>query len=383
VAASVKNLTADAGATITASHNPPEYNGIKLHTEDGGGFSKTQQNELSAYKGDHSDVSSVREEERMVDANSKHISLILDLIPKLAERKVVVDNAWGTSFLVTPRVLEAYQIEMVLLNALASSRLYRAFKVQQVSDDSAVAEWQEIARISDLSETVKATKSSVGIAHDGDADRALFLDEKGRVVSGSDTVSIFARYALSSGKGKTIVTTVAASSAVDSIVEKYGGEVVRTRVGDSAVSEKIRELGTMAAFGGEPSGAYIFPDISLCPDGPTAAAKFLEILDWSNSKPSALLGKKRLVMLETSQPCPNESKQQAIHQVIETAKSTMHGEVTLVDGVRVDFADSAWFLIRPSGTEPILRITAEASQLSKARKLIKTAQKLTSAIRKS
>ena len=384
LAASVRSLRAIAGVTITASHNPPEYNGIKLHTQDGGGFSRTQENQLSDCKGNGLDVSPIREEEKSVDANSKLASLILDWIPKVHRRKVVVDNAWGTSFLVTPGVLESYGIDMVLLNGLARANLYRSFKVDQLSQDSAVAEWQEIARIFELAEIVRATGSNLGVAHDGDADRALFIDERGRIMSGSDVLSIFAKYFLSTGKGKRIVTTVAASSMVDSVVEKCGGEVVRTRVGDSAVSERLRELGSAAAFGGEPSGAYIFPDISLCPDGPTAMAKFLEILDWANCKPSQIIeNKMRRAMVETSLACPNESKQQLLDDVTAAAKSTLQGNtaVTLVDGVRVDFADSSWFLIRPSGTEPVVRITAEANRLPKAKKLLRTAQRMASRTR--
>jgi len=377
LAASVKSLGANAGATITASHNPPEYNGIKLHNEDGGGFSKIQERELSTSPTSNSRISLVAGEEESIDANSKHSSLILESIPELRRRKVAIDNSWGTSFLVTPRVLEESGIDILLLNGIASSKLYRAFKIDRPSQDSAVAEWQEIARINDLCEIVRTTKCGLGAVHDGDADRALFIDERGSVISGSNTVSIFAKFALSTGNGKKVVTTVAASKIVDAIVEKCGGEVIRTRVGDSAVSEKIRELGASAAFGGEPSGAYIFPSISLCPDGPTAVARFLEILDWANCKPSQLVGKQKWVMLETSLPCANEVKQSAIQNVIEAAKSSVRGEVTLVDGVRVDFPDLSWFLIRPSGTEPILRITAEAKGSSSARKLLRTAQRLT------
>ncbi|HUK28598.1 MAG TPA: hypothetical protein VLV31_09255 [Candidatus Acidoferrales bacterium] len=378
LAASVRNLGASAGVTITASHNPPEYNGIKLHSRDGGGFSKTQEKELLECKGDDK-VTSLASEEETIDASSKLTSLILNAAPKLRRRKVVVDNAWGTSFLVTPNVLESCGMDVILLNGLARANLYRAFKVERMSQDSAVAEWQEVARVFDLMGIVGVTGAELGVVHDGDADRALFVDERGGVMSGSDVVAIFAKYFLSTGKGRKVVTTVAASSIVDSVVEKLGGEVVRTRVGDSAVSEKLRELGSAAAFGGEPSGAYVFPDISLCPDGPTAVARFLEILDWAGCKPSQLIGKrKRQVMLETSVSCPNESKQQLMNNVATHAEQTSRAKarISLIDGVRIDYVDSSWLLIRPSGTEPLVRITAEASQLTKAKKLLTYAQRM-------
>jgi phosphoglucosamine mutase len=374
----VRKYGADGGVTVTASHNPPQYNGIKFHAEDGGALSRTQEIQLSELAGPDEGTSNA-EPENSVDASSILVSLILDRVPKAGRRKVVVDNGWGTSFLVTPRLLEHYEADFHLLNAPANANLYRRFEIKRPSRDVAKAEWQEIVRISDLSRIVKGTRSGVGVAHDGDADRALFIDERGNVLSGSDVLTIYSRYFLSTGKARKIVTTVAASSLVDATVERCGGEVVRTRVGDSAVSERIRELGSQAAFGGEPSGAYVFPDISLCPDGPGAVARLLEVLDWADRKLSELVTmKKRPAMIETSIPCPNDAKQNVMERAKgEVRKLDRRATVTLVDGVRVDFEDSSWFLLRPSGTEPILRITVEAKRLARARALMAFARGLT------
>jgi phosphoglucosamine mutase len=192
---------------------------------------------------------------------------------------------------------------------------------------------------------VKKTESACAIVHDGDADRMMAFDNKGRYIDGDHLLMLFARYL----DAKHVVTTSDASMIIEEIAE-----VRRTPVGDTYVSEELLKWGD---FGGEPSGAWIFPKISLCPDGPYAAALFCEITsEWNVAHELDAM---------PSYPILRESF------ACETARETVMtlGAASPTDGIRI--ADEyGWCLIRASGTEPKIRITAEGKTLQKAKEIL-------------
>ena len=192
----------------------------------------------------------------------------------------------------------------------------------------------------------------MGIAHDGDADRMMVVDDKGRFVSGDKLMVIFAQ-ALGA---KEVITTVDASMAIG----EMGFTVARTKVGDTHVSEELRKRGD---FGGEPSGSWIFPSISLCPDGIYAAAQIVSIA--SQQKLSLLVDKIPSYPLLRGSISSERIGMPKLEQRLMAMEPL---SVSNIDGIKLSF-DDGWLLIRPSGTEPKIRITAEAKSEAKVRQL--------------
>jgi phosphoglucosamine mutase len=213
----------------------------------------------------------------------------------------------------------------------------------------------------------KATLSfgaDLGIAHDGDADRMMAVDGKGRYIEGDKLLAFF-------GIRETkhsIVVPVDTSIMVDDVLK--GRDIYRTRVGDVYIAEELKKRN--AEFGGEPSGSWIFPGISLCPDGILAAARLVEIVQ-NEGRLDALLDElPTYPMIRGAVPCSNENKGATMKKIAESLRKL--GEVTEIDGIRLD-TENGWILVRPSGTEPKIRITTEARKgveelFAKAEKMV-------------
>ena len=365
----------NASIIVTASHNPPEYNGFKFHNPDGAGFSISQQEDLEAII---SKAQSVKWDQfsdfNSFDAIPLHVSAILDVSDVTSKHKVILDAALGVGSLVTPEVLQKLNAEVKPLNSPPDGKEYAQHCGPSKIQSAAAAEWQHFVCLDDLSEIVKSSHANVGIAHDGDADRVLAVDDKGRVLAGDLLLALVADYYLATRGGKVIVTTVSSSSVVDHVAQQHGARVERCRVGDVFVSNLVKEHN--AVLGAEPSGPFIFPEVHLCPDGPLAACKILELLDWAKQPLSQLIDDLPTThLLRTSVTCSNTQKTQVMTEIafaLEKWKD-VH-EVNRLDGVRVSFSDSSWVLIRPSGTEPVIRVTVEAFSASRAKSLLKNAQ---------
>ncbi|MHA2429253.1 MAG: phosphoglucosamine mutase [Candidatus Hermodarchaeia archaeon] len=358
-----------ASIIVTASHNPPEYNGFKFHNPDGAGFSIPQQNELEQLL-DKAEAVPWEEftESSSYDSIPHHIDALLDNCEVNTSHQVVIDAALGVGGLVTPQVLQQLNAEVKTLNTPAQN--CGPSKIQS----AAAAEWQHFVRLDDLSEIVQTTKAEVGLAHDGDADRLLAVDDKGRVLAGDTLLALVADYYLSVRGGKVIATTVSSSSVVDHVAKKHGATVERTRVGDVFVSNLVKKH--KAIMGAEPSGPFIFPEVHLCPDGPLAACKVLELIDWAKRPLSSLVDALPVTqLLRASVKCPDDKKSPVMNTIAKVLETwTEIEDVNRLDGVRVSFTDSSWVLIRPSGTEPIIRITVEALSAKRAKKILKDAK---------
>jgi len=322
-----------AGVVITASHNPPQYNGIKLVNPDGSAFNADQQQQVEAsVSGDSSTIvgwDEVKSSSIHNSAVEQHIERILPDFPGGLGLKVVVDCGCGAASLVTPQLLEKLGCEVVALNCSPGGFFPRDVEPTE-------------ANLGDLMKTVKEAGADLGIAHDGDADRMMAVDDKGRFISGDKLLAIFARDL----EAKEIITTIDASMAID----EMGFKVGRTRVGDTYVSEELKKGGD---FGGEPSGSWVFPSISLCPDGIYAAARV-----------AAIAGRQKLSKLADNIPGypvrRGSIKGRVVMSELELRLKAMKpSSVSNVDGIKINFTDG-WLLIRQSGTEPKVRITAEA-----------------------
>jgi phosphoglucosamine mutase len=251
--------------------------------------------------------------------------------------KVVVDAGCGAAAEVTPALLKRLGCDVVALNCYNSGFFPRV--IEPVEEN-----------LQELCLKVKESGAALGIAHDGDADRMMAVDEKGRFISGDKLLAIL----IQASGAKDVVTTLDASM----VISDLGVKVRRTKIGDTWVSEELRKGG---GFGGETAGAWIFPSLSLCPDGIYAAAQI-----------AALAAKSSLAQLADAVPVypllrgsagsagVNLSRLEAELMKLKPLK------VSKIDGLKLDFKDG-WLLVRPSGTEPKIRLTAEAKTDAAAR----------------
>ncbi len=323
----------DAGVMLTASHNPPEYNGIKLLNPDGSSFTAAQQRQVEADLAAGTAVApwgDIKRGTLYEGAIEHHIEAVLAHFPGEYKMKVVVDAACGAASEVTPRLLERMGCEVVAMNCYPSGFFPRPAEPTE-------------ANLKDLKKAVKDTGAALGIAHDGDADRMMAVDDKGAFITGDKLLAIFAWAA----GAKEVVTTLDASMAI----EEMGCSVTRTPIGDTAVSEELRNGGD---FGGETSGSWVFPAISLCPDGIFAAARLVDIAAHHRlSELAANMPGYPLQRGSVSSAGADMARLEAALLALEPAS------VSRVDGFRLSFAEG-WLLVRPSGTEPKIRLTAEA-----------------------
>jgi phosphoglucosamine mutase len=337
----------DAGIMITASHNPPQYNGIKLLNPDGSAFDDNQTNQIEEIV--LSDVGCVAPWNEISKGNiydeavEQHIERILLEFPGKLNVKVVLDCGCGAGAMITPYLLRRLGCEVITMNCYPSGYFPRG--MEPTADN--------------LGHLIRVTKefgANLGIAHDGDADRMMVIDNKGRFVSGDKLMVILGQ----SVGARELVTTIDASMVIDEI----GINVARTRVGDPYVSNELRRKGD---FGGEPSGSWIFPNVSLCPDGVYAAAHIVNIA--SQYELSSLVDKIPSYPLLRGSISGGSIVMPKLEQRLAATKPL---SVSCVDGLKLHFEDG-WLLVRPSGTEPIVRVTAEARSLEKANQLYNSA----------
>jgi len=328
---------AGAGCMVTASHNPEEYNGLKLLNPDGSSFTRPEQDAfeklLETY---HWSDWKHQGHAKPADAIKPHKTAILDAVSIKENMPVILDCGNGAGCALTPTLLADAGAKPVLVNCEPSGTFGRPSEPLE----------ENLPHIGDM---VRKRKSACAVVHDGDADRMMAFDGRGRYISGDQMLMLFAKYL----GAKNVVTTSDASMAIEEIADVH-----RTAVGDTFVSEELRVWGD---FGGEPSGAWIFPKISYCPDGPFAAALFCEIAsEWNIEKEIDAM---------PAYPILRESMMAENARQIVTAL----GADSPTDGIRIS-DESGWYLIRASGTEPKVRITAEAKTKSDAKLLLEKAR---------
>ncbi|MBI2850083.1 MAG: phosphoglucosamine mutase [Chloroflexi bacterium] len=323
-----------AGAMITASHNPPEYNGIKLWNADCSAFDTDQQqqiedmilnNSLSAAKWSEIGRSCSRD-----DAIERHIEHIIRNVPTATKLKVALDCGCGAASVISPYLLKRMGCEVIALNCFPSGFFPHPAEPTE-------------ANLGELLQATREFSADLGIAHDGDADRMMAVDDKGRFIPGDKLLALFARQRAA----REVVTTIDASMSI----EEMGFKITRTPVGDTYVSDRLKKGGD---FGGEPSGAWVFPENSLCPDGIYAAARLVNIA--SHQKLSRLIDEIPQYPILRGSIASDGVKMTELNERLLSLKPT---SVDSIDGTRLNFKDG-WLLIRASGTEPRIRVTAEA-----------------------
>jgi phosphoglucosamine mutase len=370
LAYSTKALKADAGFMLTASHNPPQYNGIKIFNGDSLSYTDENQNAVEKIITEENfalaDWRGIGEAS-LADVSHLYMEMVQKAVALHKQWRVIVDPGCGATFHIAPAVLRAVGCKVTALNAQPDG-----FFPARSSEPTAES-------LRDLAQVVKALDAEIGIAFDGDGDRVAFIDEKGVFVDFDRALAAFSAYAVKKNGGGIVVTNVEASMCVEKMVEAQGGKVVRTKVGDIYVSEAMKSCN--AVFGGEPCGAWVHPHFHYCPDGPLSAVLFLKALEEENKSSREFVAEvPEYVTLRENIACKNDLKRKAVANIEKTIKSAFsaYTDFSTVDGVRLAL-EKGWLLIRASGTEPLIRLTVEGESLKAARDIM---EKGTALVRK-
>ncbi len=347
----------DAGAMVTASHNPPQYNGIKIIDSDGTemGDAEIIRLESILFDGGFSAASwdQVGTERSGAHLLDRYIEGVVSRFPAgIGDgMNVVVDPGSGPAALTTPRILSQLGCRVYTVNAQLDGRF--PGRLPEPSPEGLKA----------LSEMVVSTGSAFGVAHDGDADRAVFIDDQGRYVEENHEFALIADHICSQEKG-IIVTPVSTSRLIEDVAEKYGCSVDYTPVGSIYVARRMKELiaaGERVVFGGEGNGGLIYPGFQFCRDGGMTAAMMVALLAARRADLSSMLDDLPAYCL-IKEKISAENR----HELIERCADLFSSEVTdLSDGVRIS-RGRTWALIRASGTEPLVRLMVESDDIKAA-----------------
>ncbi len=351
-------LNASAGVMITASHNPSPDNGIKLWNTDGMAYSTEQELEIERiiHEKDYLEKNwdELGKKEEVKDLISDYIQELLRLVDIRPGLKVVVDCGSGAASYLSPIILRKTGCEVLSLNSQPDG----FFPGRKPEPNR--------ANLKDLMKTVQLTGADLGIAHDGDADRMVAVDDAGEMADFDKLLALISHRA-----GGIVITTVDASMCIDESLESIGGSVVRTKVGDVHVAHEI--VKQKASFGGEPSGTWLHPEFCMCPDGILSALKVVEMVSDQGPLSELLASVPEYPTMREKLPCPNEKKDKVMESVESELEACFNdsSNVNNIDGIRITFEDGSWVLVRPSGTEPYIRITLEGRNNARAEEIRK------------
>ena len=346
----VKSLGYSGGIMITASHNPPQYNGIKPAGKDGVEISR--EDEL-LIENIYSKKNWLPRPEKwgITNEETKAIETYLDGIlthidSNLIESKpfkVVLDLGNGAQAVTAPNFCKKLNSEVILVN--------------ETIDDQFSGRGSEPTpqNLSVLSKTVIENKADFGIAFDGDGDRSIFCDELGNILTGDRSALILIKHILTQNPNSLVVTCLNSGTNTETLTEKYNSKVLRTKVGSVEVSRKM--LSTNALIGFEENGGFMFGKHNQVRDGCMSLGLMLDFLSTTNNSLSQ----------EISQLPPSfttkdkiECSEENANKIISSLKDEfLNSDIS--DGIKITLDEKNWVMIRPSGTEPIIRIYAEST----------------------
>ena len=350
----------DGGVMITASHNPPKYNGIKFLDSDGIGIPDDMELEIERLYFDaepdrvaFSEIGELYHNDKIIDEYVDEAVLKVDSEAiKNANLKVVVDCGSGAGCFTAPYLIRKLGCDVTTLNSQPDG-FFPGRNPEPIEEN-----------LQELISVVKELGADIGLAHDGDADRTICIDENGSFVLGDKTFTLVEKQMLKENNGGTIVTTVATSQAIYDVAEEYNGEVIATAVGDLLVARKLKD--TDGLFGGEENGGLIFPDFVYGRDAVMTVAKILEIIAKEKKPLSELVSELPVYYASKMKiECPEDEKEFVMKSIADEIQSTTDFELDLTDGVKI-LKEDGWVIIRPSGTEPIFRCFAESDSQAKA-----------------
>ena len=348
----VKSLGYSGGIMITASHNPPQYNGIKPAGKDGVEISRedelliediyTKKNWLP--KPEKWGITN--EETKTIETYLNGIITHID--SNLIESKpfkVVLDLGNGAQAVTAPDFCRKLNCEVILVNEIVDGKFPGRGSEPTPQN------------LSVLSKTVLENKADFGIAFDGDGDRSIFCDELGNVLTGDKSALILIKHILNKNPNSLVVTCLNSGTNTEMLTEKYDSKVIRTKVGSVEVSRKM--LSTNALIGFEENGGFMFGKHNQVRDGCMSLGLMLDFLSTTDNSLSQ----------EISQLPPSfttkdkiECSEENANKIISSLKDEFPNSDTS-DGIKITLDSKNWVMIRPSGTEPIIRIYAESTDL--------------------
>ena len=350
----------DGGVMITASHNPPQYNGLKFLDEDGIGIPDDMELAIEKLYFDEepdrvpfSQIGQLYHNDKVIDEYvDEAVSKVDSEAIRDANLKVVVDCGSGAGCFTAPYLIRKLGCDVTTLNSQPDG-FFPGRNPEPIEEN-----------LQELIHVVKELNADIGLAHDGDADRTICIDEMGNFVLGDKTFTLVEKQMLKENNGGIIVTTVATSQAIYDVAEEYNGEVIATAVGDLLVARKLKDENGL--FGGEENGGLIFPDFVYGRDAVMTVAKILEIVAKEKKPLSELVGELPVYYAsKTKIECPDDEKEFVMTSIAKEIQETTDFELDLTDGVKI-LKEDGWVIIRPSGTEPIFRCFAESDSQDKA-----------------
>ncbi|MFC7132301.1 MULTISPECIES: phosphoglucosamine mutase [Salinibaculum] len=348
------------GVMVTASHNPPQYNGIKLVGKSGVELTRDRLETVESYLdeepalvgwdevGDSTHVEGARRHYREQLLSAVDCEAVAD-----ADLTVAIDPGHGAGALTSAEFFRELGCSVLTVNGQADGRF--------PGRDPEPVE----ANLADLQRLVRTTDADVGIAHDGDADRAIFVDETGAFVEGDAALAALAAAELEAGD--VAVSAVNASQRLVDVVDAAGADLRLTPIGSTNIITAIRELqadGHHVAIAGEGNGGILFPDYRIARDGAYTAARFCEhLVDRPVSE--LVAGFDGYHNVRHNVAYDSDGERAAMLRAIEDFADRADADVDTTDGYRLDYGDG-WVLARPSGTEPVVRVYAEARERERA-----------------
>ena len=357
----VKVLGLDGGLMITASHNPPEFNGIKVMASDGVEVPRDTENQIEDlyFRGGPNlvnwdqvgTVNQIEVIEPYLKAVMKHVD---SKAIKQAGLRVALDLGNGVSTLTAPVLAGMLGCKVYTLNTEIDGRFPGRGSEPRVDN------------LNGLKELMKATDADLGIGFDGDGDRSIIMDETGECVWGDMSLGLVAREFLKNNPGETLVTPVSSSRLLEEVVAAEGGNIHWTRVGSVDVSRVMVEGGHH--IGGEENGGIMYGPHHPVRDGTMTMALMLNIMAHHGKPLSELiLELPQYPKLKVGVACPNHLKQSVLESIRVKVEAP---RIDTTDGLKLYFPDDSWILIRPSGTEPKYRLYAEAHNENRVQELV-------------
>ena len=344
-----KKLGYNGGIMITASHNPPEYNGIKPIASDGVEISREDENVIEEiffkknWKQDFSTFGLTKNDDRAIQTYLEGIKSQVDVSKiKSKNLKVILDLGNGAQAVTAIKLCEQLGCETITIN--------------QEIDGAFSGRGPEPTpyNLEELSSAVVNNNADLGIAFDGDGDRSIFCDNTGTLLSGDKSALLLSNYLLKKNPNSKVVTCINSGNSIDEIVTQNDSTVIRTKVGSVEVSRKM--IAENALIGFEENGGFMFGKHNHVRDGGMALALFLELIARSNENISD-----ELATLPHSFTTKDKisCKKGDIDRIISKLSEEFPNADT-TDGIKIVFDKKNWIMVRPSGTEPIIRIYAES-----------------------
>ena len=351
-----REMDFSTGIMITASHNPPEYNGIKLFNGNGIGYSQAQEAEIeNIYLEKRFRVGGTAVLSKNYSTKERYFQFILNRFSNNDfELKIVVDAANGAASGFASSLFSLAGLDVIPLNDEPNGNF--PGRNPEPGQDTLGA----------TIEFLRRHNADLAVCFDGDADRVVFCDREG-FLGFNEMIALISRIAIKETGKKRLAATIDTGKLVDMAVKDLGAKVVRGKVGDVSVAHLAQKIN--AAIGIEPAGVYIIPEAGYYPDSMYAALTLLsqirdisQIRDFFKGMPRLFFGKRKIT-------CTDHLKAAIMQEVYPIACSLGASEINTLDGLRLEFDDS-WLLIRASGTEPVIRVIAESTSKTETETLL-------------